>query len=286
MPEGAEIRRVAFVLNQEFNGLMCNNVIILPKYKKAYSEGLYSSMPLNYQKCDNYKQVNISMILTGVRSHGKKIIFEFDSGPDVNYRLRFVSGLGMNGSWSMNYSNNTALVVNFNGKTLFYDETYIGGNFSICFLNSSEWEHIFKDVGPCIMSDEVTIDLFARQCRKSSVLKMRIYDFFMKQKYLSGCGNWVCADLFYRCRINPHRVMRNLSAQDIYNLFNASKAILWNAYNAGGLTIKDYVDPYGNAGVYETECYGKDFDSFGNEIVKEQDKSGRKIHYCPLMQPY
>lgn len=284
MPEGAEIRRVAYVLDNEFKGMLCCNVVILPKYRKAYENGLYSSTQLNYKQFDGYKQVDIGLILKEVKSKGKKIIFDFDlNGTDT---LCFVSGLGMNGIWSLNYSKNTALIVNFNGKSAFYEETYIGGNFSICFENSLEWHHIFKDVGPDIMSNEVTIDVFAHQCRNRNVGRMSIYDFFMKQKYLSGCGNWVCADLFYRCQINPNRLMQHVSDSDIYNLFNWSKKILWDSYNLGGLTIRDYVDPYGQTGNYDTVCYGKSFDQFGNQIIKEENKSGRKMHYCPAVQPY
>lgn len=281
MPEGGEVRRIAFVLNQEYAGLMCHSVMVLPKYRKAKGNDLYSTMPIEYEQHNGYKQVNIGIVLSQVVSKGKKIIFEFS-----NSNGRFVSGLGLNGIWSMSYSPKTAVIVNFEGKSAFYEETYIGGNFSICMYGSLEWMHIFKDVGPDIMSDEVTYEVFDGACKNPRIQNMTVYDFLMNQKYLSGCGNWVTADVLFKCRINPKRPMSHLSDQDVLSLFNWSKKILWDSYNSGGLTIRDYVDPLGQIGSYVTDCYGRDTDVYGNAVVKEENKTGRKMHYSPIIQPW
>lgn len=284
MPEGAEVRRVAFVLNKLFSGLMCHHIIILPKYRKSHGNELYSSMPLNYQNKDGYKQVDIGSILTRVTSKGKKIIFELNELPGV--MGRFVSSLGLNGIWALQYTSRTALIIKFGNQFAFYEETYIGGNFSVCMYNSNEYNHIFKDVGPDLMTDEVTWDVFLSGLRNKRVLNMTIYDFLMNQKYFSGCGNWVTAEVLFKCRIKPTRLMSQINDQDCWNLFNWIKKILWDAYNAGGLTIRDYVDPLGEEGKYVTECYGRNFDLYGNIVIKEENKTGRKMHYSPLLQPF
>lgn len=284
MPEGGEVRRVAFVLNQEFASLFCHFVIVMPKYRKRFGNELYSSIPLKYEYKNGYKQTNIGLILSRVLSRGKKIIFEFNETPGIEGR--FISGLGMDGIWSLTYNSNTAIIVKFGEKFAFYEEKRIGGNFSICYFRSKEWEYIFKDVGPDLMTDEVTWEVFYRACKNPKMMNETFYEFFMNQKNLAGVGNWVVAELAFKCRIRPTRKMQNLSDNDLWNAFTWVKKILWDSYNSGGLTIRDYVDPLGQIGAYETECYGRDIDPYGNLIIKEDSKNGRKMHYSPTMQPY
>lgn len=283
MPEGAEVKRVSFVLNQEFINLICHFVIVLPNYRKKFNNELYSSMPLNYEHKEGCKQVNIGMPLSKVFSRGKKIIFEFNDTSGI--QLRFVSGLGMNGIWSLQYSPRTAIIIKFGDRFAFYEEKGIGGNFSICMFGSNEWNYIFKDMGPDIMTDEVTWEIFYQICKNHKKNNVTFYEFFMNQKNMCGIGNWVVAELGFNCGINPKRMMNEMSDLELWNIFNFAKIILWDSYNLGGLTIRDYVDPLGQIGTYETKCYGRVHDVYGNIIVKEEGKNGRMMHYSPIVQP-
>ena len=281
MPERSEIARMAFILNDQFVGLTCHYVLIFPKYRRTYGNELYSSMPLQYQQKEGFRQIDINLTLSKVTSRGKKIIFELNEIP-----LRFVSGCGLTGHWMLEHSPRTALVIRFGDKFAFYEETRFGGNFSICMFDSVEYKHIFKDVGPDIMTDEVTWEVYYNIMKNHRTSHLTVYDFFMEQKYMSGNGNWITAELLYKCHINPKRLKCNLSDNDIWNLYNWNKQIIWDGYNKGGLTIKDYVDPLGKKGEYIPECYGRNTDPYGNQIIKEENKNGRKMHYCPIMQPY
>lgn len=285
MPEGPEIKRMAFVLDLQFAGLFCYYVLIMKKYRKAYNNELYSSMNLTYQHYDNYKTAAIGSKLTGVKSRGKKIIFEFDD-PNTGFQGRFVSGCGLNGLWSLKQSPNTAIAICFGETFAFYEETYIGGNFSICLYDSPEYKHIFKDVGPDIMTDEVTWDIYYSIWRETKKVEWTVYDFMMEQKFISGNGNWITAEVLYESRINPKRLRSNLSDNDLWNMYNFNKKIVSEAYSKGGLTIRDYVDPLGEIGAYETKCYGREYDPNSYPIVKEENKKGRKMHYCPTLQQF
>lgn len=256
----------------------CKRVYILSKYTKAFRDGLYSSMPLNYQIDNGMKYIDVELKILNVTSRGKKIVFILENN------VLFISGCGMTGTWNYEYSQYTALILQFENCHLYYDEVRIGGNFSICINGSSEYQHIFKDVGPDLMTEEVNWEIYYKILKNPRISHMEICEFMMEQKYLSGIGNYLRAEILYYCRLNPHRTISSLSEQDLYNLFYYSKVIIWETYKNNGLTIKDYTSPDGKIGTYSCKCYGREYDENGYQIIKEKGKNDRSISWCPSLQ--
>lgn len=282
MPERAEIAIMSDCLASKLNGKLCKQIVIMSKYTSGYENGLYSSSKLNYIQGDGYKLLEVDTNLTRVTSRGKKIIFHFDK--EKYEPFRFVSGCGLNGHWSLTQSDYTAIILVFEGIMAFYEESGIGGNFSVCLYPSPEYEHIFKDVGPDLMTDEVTPQIYYDIIKRKRISHMKICDFMMEQKYMSGIGNYLRAEILYKCRISPHRQLSSLTDTDIYNLYQFSKLTIFKTYRSNGLTIQSYVDPNGLIGTYSCFCYGRKTDSEGNEIITEKDNQKRKIHWCPNVQ--
>lgn len=280
MPERAEIAIMSDCLGAKLTGKKCNYVIIFEKYNEAYNRGLYSSSNIFYNQGQSYKYVQIGVNLDKMSSRGKKIIFEFNG-------FRFVSSCGMTGKWSWQKNNNTMIALLFDDITAYYEHTVMGGNFSICNYPSPEYEHIFKEVGPDLMTDEVDFNIYYSIIKRKRIQHMEICLFMMEQKYMSGIGNYLRSEILYRAMINPHRTLSSLSDQDIYNLFYFSKMIIMETYRSNGLTIQDYLDPNGNIGSYQCQCYKRETDNYGNRIITEYDKGngkGRVIHWCPEIQ--
>lgn len=278
MPERSEIAIMADRLRSRLVNVVCQKIIIMSKYK-AYTEGLYSSCPLQYQQGEDYKWIDINMKITAVGSRGKKIIFDL-----MDNQMRFVSACGMTGRWSWQQSKYTALILQCDGLYSYYEEVRIGGNFSVCSYPSPEYDHIFKDVGPDLMTKEVTFQLYHDIIRRPRLKNMKIGEFMMEQKYLSGVGNYLRAEIMYLSAISPHRLLSQLNDDEVYTLYYWSKTIIFATYEANGLTIQDYLDPDGAKGVYECRCYGLNEDTEGNAIIKEKDRSGRTINWCPAKQ--
>ena len=272
MPERAEIAIMADLIRDKVNGKKCEKIVILPTYNK---NEFYSSMSLNYIQYKNVKYVDIGLNLLNVFSRGKKIIFDFN-----NYR--FVSGCGMTGKWSYQVSINTKIILMFEDTNIYYDEVKIGGNFSVCAYPSNEYNHIFKDVGPDLMTDEVNWEIYYRIIKDTS--DMKICDFMMEQKYMSGIGAYLRAEILYYSKICPYRLLSSLSNLDIYNLFYYSKTIIFESYRCNGLTIQDYVSPDGKMGTYLCKCYGRKSDDNSFQIIIQQTKGDRVIHWCPDVQ--
>ena len=285
MPEKAEIAIMSDQLQSKLVGNKCSQMIMLPK-SRYWREKLYSSCEMPYQDFGTHRLYNINSDCTMIKSRGKKIIIEFNT--PINTQFRMVSSCGMDGRWSWEHGKHTCLILIFDTFCAYYDDVTNKGLFSICLYPSLEHEHIFKEVGPDLMTEEVTHDIYKMIITSVRIRNMKIMLFMMEQKYMSGIGNWLRADILYKCRINPHRILCSLSEQDIYNLFYYSKLTIWEAYQNNGLTIQDYLSPDGKNGVHKCLCYGRNFDDNGFQIIKEKDgpegHKGRTIHWCPQMQ--
>lgn len=282
MPERPEIATMANQLSQIFKDKKCNYVIITERYKDGYNNGLYSSTQLYYQLGQGFKYVAIGGKLTNITSRGKKIIFEF--AENENDRFRFVSACGLDGRWTLKESKYTCIKIIFDDCIAFYEQVRIGGNFSICRFPSSEYNHIFSEVGPDLMTDETLWEKFYFIMRNSSTMHWKIAEYMMEQKFMSGIGNYLRADILYKSRIHPWRTLGSLSDNDLYNLWVNTKNTIFESYNLNGMSIRDYIDINSTKGSYQSICYGKNFDQFGNCIINEKDKKGRTIYYCPAIQ--
>lgn len=281
MPEGPEIRTMSDQLRSKILNLTCSHMIMLPK-SRYWKAPFFSSCQIQYQDNENHRVYNISSNVVQVLSRGKKIIIELKTLNDTLFRM--VSSCAMYGRWSWNQSKYTCLILVFDTFCAFYDDVTNEGLFSICSYPSSEYEHIFKNVGPDLMTEEVTYEIYKRVITNPRIKNLKIMNFMMEQKYLSGIGNYLRAEILYKCRINPYRILGSFNENEIYMLFYYSKTTIWESYQSSGLTIQDYLDLTGNKGVYNCVCYGRESDNNGFKIIKEDDGKQRKITWCPQLQ--
>ena len=110
----------------------------------------------------------------------------------------------------------------------------------------------------------------------------------MNQKNVVGVGNIYASESLFMAKINPLRPASSLELDECKALVKSIKAILRNAINAGGTTLKDFYSADGNAGyfkiklnVYDREnkkC--KRCDALINKIIQNQ----RATYYCKKCQ--
>ena len=106
----------------------------------------------------------------------------------------------------------------------------------------------------------------------------------MEQKYFSGIGNYLRAEIMYRNKINPRKTLCSFTDSDIINLYNMIIKQMLIAYGSRGLTIKSYWDPEGNTGKCPLQVYNRKLDPFNNPIETFKDKSKRTVHWVPIVQ--
>ena len=83
--------------------------------------------------------------------------------------------------------------------------------------------------------------------------------FLLDQKGVVGVGNIYADEALFRARLNPTRSADAITAREATRLATAIRYILANAIEAGGSTLRDYVDANGDAGSFADRhlAYGR-----------------------------
>jgi formamidopyrimidine-DNA glycosylase len=295
MPEGPEIRVVSEYLNKTWAG------------KSIVGMGWDDKFKFNKTGIKGITMVKVPCKVVGVYPRGKLIIIECVN-KDKN-TIYMISQLGMEGRWINRREKHSNFRLYFGrldkdkNKYVITDKWYFDdqrhfGNFNV-YDNLDE---IKKKHGPCwlttalVHNKDLTVnsirpyqelvspDLFKQKLCNKRIGNKQICDFLMDQKYCSGIGNYLRAEILYRARLNPRKPIKELKDTDIINLYNTILTQMLLSYGSRGLTIKSYWDPEGNKGICPLQVYNQDVDPMGNPVEKFKDKTKRTVHWVPAIQ--
>lgn len=128
---------------------------------------------------------------------------------------------------------------------------------------------------------EEFVELFSS---KRSAIKPALLD----QSVVSGIGNIYSDEILWQARVNPHRKVSALSAEDFKRIYNALFLVLEKALSLGGTSIVDYRKPDGEkAGYAEVrKVYKREGEACPRcgAKIKRDKISGRSAHFCPQCQ--
>jgi formamidopyrimidine-DNA glycosylase len=282
MPEKPEIFLMSYHLNEWLRNKKCIKLIILSNSRFFKSGELYStSNKFKLAKVnDEYKELEISKTCENVLSLGKKLIFDFGN-------ILIISSCGMKGHWTWTKEQNTCIVMKFeNNISVFYDDSLNQGLFSVVEKNSKELVHIMKSVGPDIMVETTTYNVFSNAIKNKRIKNKPICEFLMEQQRISGCGNYLRSEALYRSEIHPTKPLYLLTDKQIYTIFTNLRDLVYESCNKGGLINSSYKNMDGSPGFFDTMCYNKSIDKFGNTINVFNDSNNRVVFWCPKVQIY
>lgn len=295
MPEGPEIR----VISEYLNKVWSNKLII--------AMGWDDKSKFNKTGIKGTELAKAPLKVVGVFPRGKCIIIECINAEKRTIYL--VSQLGMEGKWIHKKDKHSNFRIYFGGlnkdktayqiqdKWYFSDQRHFG-HFNIY----SDLDEICKSHGPCFLTTSlvtngminkdqlrpyqelVTVEYFMSKIRYGRISSKQICDFVMEQKYCSGIGNYLRAEIFYRARMDPRKKLGSFNDLDIYHLYDVIIKQMMIAYGSRGLTIKSYWDPEGNAGKCPLQVYNQTSDPSGNPVETFKDKQKRTVHWVPTVQ--
>lgn len=119
---------------------------------------------------------------------------------------------------------------------------------------------------------------------RATPLKAALLD----QKTVAGLGNIYVCEALFRARISPRRLSRSVGPARAERLAAAVQAVLSEAIEAGGSTLRDYAGADGQAGGFQQR-----FDVYDREgapcrrcgaAIKRIVQSGRSTFFCGLCQ--
>lgn len=120
--------------------------------------------------------------------------------------------------------------------------------------------------------------------------KQNIKVSLLDQRIVAGLGNIYVCEALYRARISPLVAAGKVSRPRLERLATEVVAVLRDAIQAGGSTLKDFANAEGGQGYFQHR-----FDVYGREgqpcrgddcsgVVKRIVQGGRSTFYCPSCQ--
>jgi formamidopyrimidine-DNA glycosylase len=154
-----------------------------------------------------------------------------------------------------------------------------------------EDEPLLRSLGPEPLGNEFDAAMLAKACvGKKTSLKAALSD----QRVVAGLGNIYVCEALFRARLSPKRIASTIADRNgkpnerAEKLVDAIKAVLRDAIEAGGSSLRDHRRADGSLGdfqhnfqVYDREgepcpsCKGK---------IKRIVQAGRSTFYCPSCQ--
>jgi formamidopyrimidine-DNA glycosylase len=218
--------------------------------------------------------------VTGLRRRAKYGLI------DTNRDDTLVFHLGMSGRWRVDLTRvekHDHFIIEIDGgrRVALNDPRRFG---SLDLVRTDELEHwpAFKALGP----EPLTLDVCELQARlkgRTAAIKLLMLD----QRIVAGLGNIYVCEALYRAGIHPRRPGGSVSRARLERLVPAIKAVLLEAIEVGGSSLRDFSSPEGELGyfsksfaVYDRE--GKPCSCGGT--VRRILQGGRSTFYCPRCQ--
>ncbi len=164
------------------------------------------------------------------------------------------------------------------GRMAFRDPRRFGGLWacrSFGEMHAARWSGLGEDA--------LTITpagLHAQLKRTRRPTKSALLD----QAVVAGLGNIYVDELLYGCRISPLRPARDLDVSQVRALVGRMRRLLTRAIQAGGSTLRDYVDAGGRSGGYQFQhkVYGRSGQSCPRcrQLLCTATVCGRTTVYC------
>jgi formamidopyrimidine-DNA glycosylase len=181
------------------------------------------------------------------------------------------------------------LIETDDGTWLRFNDARRFGMMDLCSSNALGEHWLLRGLGPEPLGEEFNGPaLAAALAGKRTPIKAALLD----QRVVAGLGNIYVSEALFRAGISPRRLARSVRGPRADALAAAVKATLAEAIEAGGSSLRDYVQTSGELGyfqhrwaVYEHEgercprCDGR-----GCRGIRRIVQTGRSTYYCPRHQ--
>lgn len=301
MPEVVEIKKFADFIRRRLLGKPITSIRILKgRYKTHGPFSGYTSL---------HKKLPLKIV--AVNTKGKFIYITFENG----YIL--LSTMGLFGGYVykrqdkfvfpnvLDYVTKDSLKLyrkialnNLNVEfmsdqgTLYYYDALSFGTLRVLYKRDrvTELTKKLNTIGPDIMDENTTSELFDSRIRRNSNMGKPIGVVLLNQKNISGVGNYLRADVLWLAKISPFRLVENISKSEMRNIFDRLKELTWSSYNyklgerLGILNSQTMIPSKYKRNFF---VYNETKDLYGNDVVKEELYEGsqkRFIFWAPSVQ--
>ncbi|HKU87735.1 MAG TPA: bifunctional DNA-formamidopyrimidine glycosylase/DNA-(apurinic or apyrimidinic site) lyase [Casimicrobiaceae bacterium] len=141
------------------------------------------------------------------------------------------------------------------------------------------------------IGNELSAEALApRFAKRAAPLKAILSD----QRVIAGLGNIYVCEALWRARLSPKRASGTLvrangtPTERLVRLVQAVRAVIADAVEAGGSSLRDYVQANGERGLFQHQfsVYDREGEKCprGDGTIRRIVQSGRSTFYCPACQ--
>ncbi len=216
MPEGPTIKVTADKLRA---ALLHRRIAhFYYSYKKAAAEGWPEKIE--------------GRLVVDVRSHGKNLFIEFDSGWVLYTHML------MWGSWHVYEPGEPWTKEERKARVVLGTDVAVAVLFSapVCELVPREalGEHRTSELGPDLLHEPFDIDEAARRFFDPAYRGREVGDLVMDQTVMSGIGNILKSEILFQAGINPQRTASSLTREEYDRIIAVSRLLMQRAYETKG----------------------------------------------------
>ncbi|RUT29551.1 DNA-formamidopyrimidine glycosylase [Paenibacillus zeisoli] len=273
MPELPEVETVRRTLSQLITGKTIRDVTV--------------SLPRIIQRPDDIEQFRLELqghTIIDVGRRGKFLRIIMDG-------LVLVSHLRMEGRYGVYDSSepvekHTHVIFHFtDGTELRYKDVRQFGTMHL-FNPGEEFKmKPLLKLGLEPLDEAFTFEAFKRVI---AARKTKIKPALLNQEYVVGLGNIYVDEALFRAGIHPEKLCNELDQEELVRLYEAIVLTLSEAVEAGGSSIKSYVNGQGEMGMFQhsLQIYGRKAAPcvVCGTPVEKSVVGGRGTHYCPSCQ--
>jgi formamidopyrimidine-DNA glycosylase len=273
LPELPEVETVKRTLQRLIVGKTVEDVdVFLPKIVKEPSD-----VALFVQRLRGAE-------VKGVGRRGKFLKIFFD--PWV-----LVSHLRMEGRYRLlprkePLEKHTHVVFRFtDGTDLRYRDVRQFGTMHLFRRGEEEQHPPLNKLGPEPLSDDFTLERFRKRLSGRTT---RLKALLLNQEFLSGLGNIYVDEALFDAGLHPERPVQSLSDEESERLYRSIRSTLKKAIEAGGSSVRTYVDGNGDMGMFQLQIqvYGRRGEPCPRcgDPIRRLVVAGRGTHLCTKCQ--
>lgn len=272
MPELPEVETIKRSLEKQLVGYKITSLL---KFRDS----------LRYQLDTNLEKSTVDAHITSIRRMAKYLIVDLSNDNSLVFHLGMSGRLTLKNS---NYFFQKHDHVSFgleNSNILVFNDPRRFGMIYLSSTSNLASQKYLKDLGLEPFDPNFNPEYLA-YCFKGK--KLPVKSAIMDNKIVVGVGNIYASESLFLSKINPLKPVQNLSSVECSELVESIILVLSKAIEAGGTTLRDFVNGDNKPGYFkqalnvydrkDLECY-----SCKTKIVKIV-QGGRATYFCPSCQ--
>jgi len=231
MPEGPEVRLVADSLLPALGEMFHKSEIIDPDPKKLHR--------FSKKTPEGWTQLQSQWTVEDIDVFGKRIVINI-SLPS-GHKFSILNTLGMSGTWvwdKPDYPHTRLRFTSLMGRVLSFVDIRSFGTFKA--IPRGEMTKIIRTYGWDLLRMPAPDPLWLSFQKTKRLGRMPVGFALVQQFLFQGIGSIYRSEILYKCRLNPHWLVKDILPDRWLEVNQVAHQILYDSYFRGGSSIRDF----------------------------------------------